>query len=184
MPNKIWMSVILMMVFAVVPCRAGASDIPQSDACVEISPVGHVGTLYLGIKRTNGSCDVDLEKVGFYLNDATCMTEEPCGDNPNRGISCRYPSPQDVDCNDDDEEAIGPCIDFSDLEAMVNVICAPDNAACNECINWEMGSPNCTDFRTRSGVRVKNCSLRNGKSCHWKKCCKKKKKIAACGYPE
>jgi hypothetical protein len=156
--------------------------IPVSNACVAISPVGNLGTLYLGIPRVNGSCKVDLNEVGFYLNDPTCTKSDLCGENLNRGIECRYPSPRALDC--ENEDATGPCIDYSDVEAAVNVICAPDNAACNECINWQTGSPSCTDFRT-DGYRIKMCILEDsGKTCSWKKCCKKKKKIEACGYPE
>ena len=155
--------------------------IPVSTACIAISPIGNVGTLYLGIPRINGSCQVNQNKISYYLNDATCSTERRCEGNLNSDIECRYPSPRAVDC--DNEDATGPCIDNSDLEAMVNVICAPDNAACNECINWETGSPTCTDFRA-DGYRLKMCMLPDGNTCSWKKCCKRKKKIKACGYPE
>ena len=154
--------------------------IPPSTACVAISPVGEEARLFLGIPRINGSCDVDLETVGFYLNDETCTTAIPCGATPGINAVCRYPSPQDFLCEDDD--VTGPCIDFSDVEAAVNVICAPDNAACNECINWETGSPTCTDYRTASGVRIKCCVLEDGSTCSWKKCCKKRRKTEACGF--
>jgi hypothetical protein len=146
--------------------------VPVSTACVAISPVGNVGMLYLGIPRINGSCQVNIAKLRFYLNDQTCTTENSCEENLESDIPCRYSSPQALSC--DNEEVPGPCIDDSDVEAAINVICAPDNAACNECINWETGSPTCTDYRTPLGVRIKMCVLENGKTCPWKKCCKKR----------
>ncbi len=145
--------------------------LPSSTACVAISPVGEVGVLYLSIPR-NGPCDVDPDNVQFYLNDDTCTIRNSCGDNPRPGVPCFYPPHQAPDC--ENEEVSGPCIDRSDVQALVNVICAPDNATCNECINWETGSPTCTDYRTPLGVRIKMCVLENGRRCPWKKCCKKK----------
>ncbi|MGD9251616.1 MAG: hypothetical protein PVG19_10355 [Desulfobacterales bacterium] len=154
--------------------------IPPSDACLEISRVGRVGRLYLRIPRINGSCEVDRDKVGFYLNDPECKATVDCEDNLRSGIACRYPSPKDVDC--DNEKATGPCIDVSDVEAAVNVICAPDNAACNECINWQTGSPYCIDYRTSSGWRLKYCILPNGQMCNWNTCCRDGVQSRECGY--
>lgn len=154
--------------------------VPASTACVEIGPVGDVGILFLRIDRRNGSCEVDLEKIGFYLNDPECMARYECSGSLSKDVVCRYPSPRKAICEKDDPSV--PCVDFSDVKAAVNVICTPENAACNECINWETGSPTCTDYRTPTGVRIKMCVLENGKTCPWKKCCKKKLEIDACGY--
>jgi hypothetical protein len=151
---------------------AQTRGLPASSACVELSPVGHVGTLYLQIARKNGPCEVDLENVKYFLNDPRCRATKPCGDNPTPGIPCLFPSPGKFDCNN--EETSGPCIDSSSVEAKANVICTPENATCNECINWETGSPICTDYRTSNGVRIKNCIIEEtGKTCPWRRCCKR-----------
>ncbi len=177
------------IIFAMRRVSSPGAVVPLSTACVEYGKIG-AGNLYIKIPRVDGGCDVDIASLEYYLNDKACVSTAICGDSGvDLAAGCQYDASKLPTCYEQDsawpDDLTTPpdgydwCIDETEL---ANVLSTSPGSPCNESFSYKVGSPTCTDYRTHSGVRIKACVLDNGKTCPWKKCCKKKKKVSACGF--